>query len=236
MKDLMGKAIWDYYHRNSPEDLQTETSISELDELPVSYLFRGHEEMNPVERNAMVLASGKVLDVGCGAGSHALFLQNEKNMDVTGLDISPRSIEICKERGLKKAVCANLLDYQGKFDTVLLLMNGTGIFESLEKIDLYLQKLKSLLNDGGQVLIDGTDILYMYDQDDDGGYFIPAQGYYGELDYTVYYKGETEDPIKWLYLDYETLRRAAEHNGFRIEKVMQDDDSYLASLSISDDE
>lgn len=233
MKDLMGKAIWDYFHNENPKDLQTETSISELDELPVEYLFRDFEDMNDIEQKALELAQGKVLDIGAGAGSHALYIQNERNLDVLALDISPKSIEVCKLRGIKKAVCENMLDFSGDtFDTVLLLMNGTGIFESLEKIDTYLKKLHTLVNNGGQILIDSTDILYMFDRDEDGGVYIPAGGYYGELDYVVHYKGESEEPIKWLYLDFATLKNAAENNGFIIEKVMQDEDSYLAKLTI----
>lgn len=232
MKDLMGRAIWDYFHNENPEDLQTETSISELDELPVEYLFRDFEEMNKIEKKALKLSSGKVLDIGAGAGSHSRYLQNEKNLDVTALDISPKSIEVCKLRGIRKAVAQNMLEFSGEtFDTILLLMNGTGIFQSLKVIDIYLKKLHSLLNINGQILIDSTDILYMFDTDEDGGVYIPAEGYYGELDYTVHYKGESEDPIKWLYLDFNTLKNAAENNGFRIEKVVQDEDSYLARLT-----
>lgn len=232
MKDLMGKAVWDYFHNEDPEDLQTETSISELDELPVAYLFRDFEVMNDIEQKALQLAEGKVLDIGAGAGAHALYLQNQRNLDVLALDISPKSIEVCRLRGIKKAVCENMLALSGEtFDTILMLMNGTGIFESLAKIDTYLQKLYSLLNENGQVLIDSTDILYMFDRDEDGGVYIPAEGYYGELGYTVHYKGESEDPITWLYLDFNTLKNAAEHNGFKIEKIMQDEDAYLAKLT-----
>jgi len=228
----MGKAVWDYFHNEDPEDLQTETSISELDELPVAYLFRDFEVMNDIEQKALQLAEGKVLDIGAGAGSHALYLQNQRNLDVLALDISPKSIEVCKLRGVKKAVCENMLELSGEtFDTILMLMNGTGIFESLAKIDTYLQKLHSLLNENGQILIDSTDILYMFDRDEDGGVYIPAEGYYGELGYTVHYKSESEEPITWLYLDFNTLKNAAEHNGFKIEKIMQDEDSYLAKLT-----
>ncbi|WP_306621224.1 class I SAM-dependent methyltransferase [Chryseobacterium ginsenosidimutans] len=232
MKDLMGKAIWDYFHNENPEDLQTETSISELDELPVEYLFRDFEEMNKIEQKALKLSHGKVLDIGAGAGSHSLYLQNERKLDVTALDISPKSIEVCQLRGIKKAVSKNMLHFSGEtFDTILLLMNGTGIFQSLQVIDIYLKKLYSLLNQNGQILIDSTDILYMFDRDEDGGVYIPAEGYYGELDYTVHYKKESEDPIKWLYLDFNTLKNAAENNGFKIEKVLQDEDCYLAKLT-----
>lgn len=233
MKDLMGRAIWDYHYEENPEDLQTETSISELDDLPVSYLFRDYPEMNALEKKALDLSFGKVLDVGSGAGSHSLYLQNERKLEVTALDISPKSIEICKARGVKNAICEDLLQFSEKnFDTVLLLMNGTGIFQSLEHIDQYLQKLKSLVAENGQILIDSTDILYMYDQDEDGGVLVPATGYYGELDYYLHYKGESELPMKWLYLDFDTLENAAIANGFKIKKVKQLEDSYLAQLTL----
>ena len=233
MKDLMGRAIWDYYYQENSEDLQTETSISELDDLPVSYLFRDYQEMNALEKKALDLSFGKVLDVGSGAGSHSLYLQNERKLEVTALDISPKSIEVCKARGVKNAICEDLLRFSEKdFDTVLLLMNGTGIFQSLEHIDQYLQKLKSLVAENGQILIDSTDILYMYDQDEDGGVLVPATGYYGELDYYLHYKGESELPMKWLYLDFDTLENAAIANGFKIQKIEQLEDSYLAQLTL----
>ena len=234
MKDLMGRAIWDYYYQENPEDLQTETSISELDDLPVSYLFRDYQEMNALEKKALDLSFGKVLDVGSGAGSHSLYLQNERKLEVTALDISPKSIEICKARGVKNAICEDLLQFSEKnFDTILLLMNGTGIFQSLEHIDQYLQKLKRLVAENGQILLDSTDILYMYDQDEDGGVLVPAIGYYGELDYYLHYKGESELPMKWLYLDFDTLENAAIANGFKIQKIEQLEDSYLAQLTLN---
>lgn len=232
MKDLMGQAIWDYHHHKNTDDLLTETSISEIDELPVEYFFRAFDDMNLIEQKALELSKGKVLDIGAGAGSHSLYLQDEKGLDVLALDFSPKSIEVCQLRGLKNTVCSDILQFSGEtYDTVLLLMNGTGIFQTLDKIDLYLEKLHSLLKDDGQILIDSTDILYMYDRDEDGGVMVPANHYYGEVDYFVHYKLDTEKPIKWLYLDFETLKRAVENNGFKIEKILQEEDSFLARLT-----
>lgn len=228
----MGEAIWDYYHKNSPQDLLTETSISEIDELPVEYLFRTFGAMAEIEQKALQLSQGKVLDIGAGAGCHSLYLQNEKNLDVTALDISQKSIEVCKLQGIKNTICSDILELSGqRFDTILLLMNGTGIFQSLNKIDTYLQKLKTLLSPNGQILIDGTDIIYVFDKDEDGGVYIPADGYYGEVDYILHYKGEIE-LTTWLYLDYPTLEKACIHNGFKVEKILQKEYSYLARLSI----
>jgi len=235
MKDLFGKAILDYQTNNLPEDLITETSISEADEMSVSYLFRTYNEMPKLEQKALQLAKGSVLDVGCGAGSHTLALQNERKLDVTAIDISENAVRACQLRGIKNVKVANILDLdeENKFDTILILMNGTGIFGTLNETAKYLQKLKSLLNVGGQILIDSSDLIYMYDQDEDGAYCIPADGYYGELTYKVQYKGKTEDTFPWLYLDYNTLQNAAIANGLKCELIEEGEHfDYLAKLSL----
>jgi SAM-dependent methyltransferase len=232
MKDLFGKAILDYQTNNSPEDLITETSISEADEMSVAYLFRSFDEMPIIEQKALQLAKGKVLDVGCGSGTHSLYLQ-EKGFDVTSIDISENAIKACQLRGLKNAKVQDILTLENeKYDTILLLMNGTGIFETLENCSNYLLKLKSLLNKNGQILIDSSDIIYMFDEGEEGGRWIPSDGYYGELTFTIKYKGETEETFPWLYLDYNTLQNACFDNGLQCELVLEGEHfDYLAKLS-----
>ena len=234
MKDLFGKAILDFQTNNSPEDLITETSISEADEMSVAYLFRTYDEMPKLEQKALQLAKGKILDVGCGAGSHSLTLQNDRNLEVTSIDISPNAIQACALRGLKNAKVQDIMTLENeKFDTILLLMNGTGIFGTLKETPNFLNKLKSLLHPNGQILIDSSDIIYMFDQDEDGAYEIPANGYYGELTFTVSYKNETEDPFPWLYLDYNTLQNAAFANGLQCELILEGEHfDYLARLFV----
>jgi SAM-dependent methyltransferase len=233
MKDLFGKAILDYQTNSSPENIITSTSISDEDEMEVAYLFRNFTEMPTLEQKALQLAKGRTLDVGCGAGSHGLYLQNERNMDVHSIDISKNAIQACSLRGLKNAQVCNVLDLENeKYDTILLLMNGTGIFETIEKTPVYLQKLKSLLRPNGQILIDSSDIIYMFDEDEDGGKWIPSDNYYGELTFTVQYKNETEAPFPWLYMDYNTLQNAALANGLRCELVLEGNHfDYLAQLT-----
>lgn len=235
MKDLFGKAILDFQTNNTPENLITETSISEEDEMSVAYLFRDFKEMPKLEQKALELAKGKTLDVGCGAGSHSLYLQDKKNLDVTAIDISKNAIEACQLRGLASAKVTNILDLNSdeKFDTILLLMNGTGIFGTLKETTKYLQKLKNLLLPNGQILIDSSDIIYMFDEDEDGAYIIPANGYYGELEFSLSYKGEKEDSFPWLYLDYNTLQNAAFANGLQCELILEGEHyDYLARLSL----
>ncbi|MEB3800935.1 class I SAM-dependent methyltransferase [Flavobacterium columnare] len=220
MLDLFGKALLDYQTNNTPESIITETNISEEDEMEVSYLFRPFEEMPKLEQKALKLSKGKVLDVGCGAGSHSLCLQ-EKGLEVKSLDISKNAIETCRLRGLEDTINESLIDFhtEDKFDTILLLMNGTGIFGTLKETSKYLQKLKNLLSENGQIIIDSSDIIYMFDQDEDGAYEIPANGYYGELIFTIHYKGETEESFPWLYMDYNTLQNACHANGLICELI-----------------
>jgi SAM-dependent methyltransferase len=235
MKDLFGKAILDFQTNNSPEDLITETTISEEDEMSVAYLFRSYDEMPLMEQKALQLAKGKILDVGCGAGSHSLSLQNERNLDVTSIDISPNAIQACTLRGLKKAKVQDVMTLENeKYDTILLLMNGAGMCGKLKNIPNFLLKLKSLLNPGGQILLDSSDIIYMFDDDADGGKWIPSQNeYYGEIVFNISYKGEKEKPFDWMFIDYNTLQNAALDNGFQCELILEGEHfDYLAKLSI----
>ena len=234
MKDLFGKAILDYQTNSLAENIITSTSISEEDEMEVAYLFRSFVEMPAIEQKAIQLANGKTLDIGCGAGSHSLYLQNERNINVHSIDISKNAIQACLLRGLKNVQAIDVLDLENeKYDTILLLMNGTGIFETLEKSTIYLQKLKSLLNPNGQILIDSSDIIYMFDEDEDGGKWIPSDNYYGELTFSLQYKKEKEVDFPWLYMDYNTLQNAALANGLQCQLILEGNHfDYLAQLTI----
>jgi len=233
MKDLLGKAILDFQTNNNPENVITETTISEADEMSISYMFRDFKEMPKLEKEALKLSKGKVLDVGCGAGSHALYLI-EKGFDVLPIDISENAITACHLRGLKNAQIMDILELKNiKFDTILLLMNGTGIFEKLNKVAMYLNHLKELLHTDGQILIDSSDLIYMFDEDADGGKWIPMHNdYYGELTFNLSYKDEKEEPFDWLYLDYNTLQNACIANDLKCELIKEGENfDYLARIT-----
>ena len=187
--------------------------------------------MPKLEQKALQLCKDKVLDVGCGAGGHSLYLQ-EKNIAVKAIDISKGAVEVAKSRGVNNIELKSVLEETETFDTVLLLMNGTGIFQELAQVSKYLKHLKSLLNSGGQILIDSSDIKYMY-EDEDGGFWQDMNSaYYGELDYFLSYKGEDETPMKWLYLDFNTLLTACKTVGLQCELIMEGEHyDYLARLS-----
>jgi SAM-dependent methyltransferase len=233
MKDIIGTALLDYFHGKYTEDIITETNISDEDELPLPYFFRSFNEMPSLEQKALTLVKGKILDVGCGAGSHALYLQ-EKGFDVTAIDVSPGAIEVCKLRGVNNAKQIDLLKLNTeKFDTILMLMNGTGIFQKLENISQYLLYLKSLLTHNGFILIDSSDLKYMYDEGEGGGIWIPGDHYYGELEFTMKYKKMESEPFDWLYLDEAIFENAALSSGFNFEVLDRGENfDYLAKLSV----
>jgi len=233
MADIFGMATKDFMNDRYTEDIITFSSLGDTDTIPLPYLFREFDQMPKVEQLALEMAKGKVLDLGCGAGSHALYLQ-ERGLEVCGLDSSQGCIEVCRERGLRCTVLRTVLGYgDDTHDTLLLPMNGIGLAGTLADLGPFLKHLATLLRPGGQILLDSSDIIYMYDRDPDGGYWIPGDSaYYGEVVFTIGYNGSRSDPFPWLYVDFNTLQRAAAANDLECELVLEGENyEYLAKLT-----
>ena len=231
-KDPMGAAILDYQKSGKAGRLRVLSSMFEEDEMPVKHLFRKVEEMPMLEQKALQLTKGRVLDIGAGSGCHTLALQ-EKGLEVKAIDISPLSCEAMRLRGVKDAECINLFDehLETGFDTILLLMNGTGIAGKIENLPALFNRLKALLNKGGQILIDSSDLKYIY-ENEDGSFDINLNGaYYGEVDYQMIYKDIKGDSFDWLYVDFPLLKSIAESCGLQGELVAEGEHyDYLARI------
>jgi len=231
-RDIIGRALIDFHNGNYSEDIVTYSSLGDKDTIPLPYLFRNYNTMPIIEQKALDLCRGTVLDAGCGAGSHSLYLQS-KGLNVTALDNSEGAVITSKSRGVNNAIHSDIYDYSGtKFDTILLLMNGIGIAGQLNGLPFLLNHLEGLLNPGGQILVDSSDIIYMFEADDDGGYWIPDNGkYYGEVEFTMEYKGLKSVPFNWLYIDYNRLKQVAEQENLSCELVCEGTHyDYLARL------
>lgn len=231
-EDPMGAAIRDYFRQGKSAQLKVHSSLFDDDEMPVPHLFRSYDEMPPLEQRALNEARGKVLDVGAGAGCHALALQ-ERGLDVTAVDISPLSCETMKERGVANVECVNIFNqrFQERFDTLLLLMNGTGIAGKLSRLPQLLSRLKQLMNPGAQILIDSSDLRYVY-EDENGVLDVDLDGaYYGEVDYQMTYRNIKGKSFDWLYADSVVLAESCRQCGLKCEILAQGNHyDYLARI------
>ncbi len=225
-KDIFGKAIQAYFENNDRTPISVHSPDFEDDEILPEYLFRNFEEMPIIEQIALRSCKGKVLDVGCGAGSHSLFLQENLNLKVRAIDTSPGAIEIAKKRGLTSAACIDFFDLENeRFDTLLFLMNGSGIIGKLENINRFFKKSRELLKENGQILIDSSDLIYLFDEKPS------APPYYGELEFSLSYKGEKSANFDWLYIDEELLKFYAAKNKFSCKIIKRGEHyDYLAQL------
>ncbi|MFW5755238.1 MAG: class I SAM-dependent methyltransferase [Tangfeifania sp.] len=232
MNDPIGQAIANYYKNGTAPDILVNTNYTEGENLPPAYFFRTLNEMPKIEQTALDFCRGKVLDVGAAAGSHALELQ-KREYDVTALEKSELACEVMQKRGVKKIVCTDLFQFEETgFDTILLLMNGTGLGQTLEGLKKMLLHLKSLLNPEGQILIDSSDIQYLF-REEDGSFWVDltSNKYYGEMDYELVYK-DSSTQFKWLFTDFDTLAGIAGNvdlNCRIVEKGEQND--FLARLT-----
>lgn len=233
-KDPMGQAIADYFNRGKAAKLRVFSSQFDEDEIPVDQLFRSYDDMPALEQKALQLAKGKILDCGAGSGCHTLALQ-AMGKEVQAIDISPLSVEVMQKRGIKQAFQINLFDehYLEKFDTILMLMNGSGIIGKLENMPAFFVKMKQLLNPDGCIYMDSSDLRYLF-EDEDGSFLIDLAGdYYGEIDFHMQYKQTKGDAFDWLYIDFQTLSHYASENGFTAELIAEGEHyDYLACLKI----
>lgn len=229
--DPMGAAIYDYHVTGHADVLKVMSSDFEDDEIPVEDLFRSFDQMPFIEQTALTEAKGRILDVGAGSGCHSIALR-ELGKEVVAIDISPLSVKVMKERGLD-ARRINLYDssFTERFDTILMLMNGTGIIGRLENMPMFFERIRQLLAPDGSVLLDSSDLRYLFEEEDGSLMIDLADDYYGQIDYRMSYRDIVGEPFDWLYVDFDTLAFHAEENGFEAELLAEGDHyDYLARL------
>ncbi len=236
--DVLGAALLDHFKGLNKEDIKTFSELGGWDQLSLDYLFRSFNQMPIIEQKALELSRGTILDVGCGAGSHSLYLQS-MGKEVLALDHSKGAVEVCKHRGIKNVILSDINSFNPDhtYDTLLLLMNGIGLAGTLESLPDFLLKLKAFIKPDGQMLLDSSDVIYMFDQDADGGYWIDAsKGYYGETHFHMHYNGMVSESFPWLYIDFESLKEIAEQCGLKAELVQEGEHyDYLSRLTLKSD-
>lgn len=227
-RDVYGEALRQFQQEaelKSP--LLLHSTYGDIEEMPVEVFFRTAEDFPELEFVALSLCDGKVLDVGAGVGSHALYLQ-DKQFDVTALEISSTACTIMQERGVQKIIQDDFFAIKDqKYDTLLFLMNGIGLAKTLDGFRSLLTHAKSLLTEKGQLIFDSSDISYLYDE-----YHITRPAYYfGEIGFQYEFNGIKGEPFNWLYLDQETLIKIAHQENWVVQILFEDEnDQYLVRM------
>jgi len=228
-KDPLGTMMLDYFHGRKNAFVEVESTTLDMSIMTGETMFRSYPEMDEMERLALQLCKGNILDVGAGAGSHALYLQ-KIHEEVDALDISPGSIQVMSKRKVKNVIHHDLFSFKKrKYGTILMLMNGLGICGTLDGFNLFLQSMDTLLAEEGQIIADSTDMSPLYEEA--GIATSTVDGYYGETEFIMKYRDITSDPFNWLYIDLETLKSLVSFNGFQCDQLTTGTEGrYLARI------
>ena len=164
-QDAYGHALFDFLNRKEGyEIVERDDGYINLTGGPGIY-FQDYGQWQEYEQHAMAYAHGKVLDIGCGAGRHSLYLQ-EQGYPVTGTDISPLAIQVCKARGLQDArliPVTGLSQKLGTYDTILMMGNNFGLFSNRKRAGWLLRRFFVMTSDHGRIIAQSRD---PYDTDD----------------------------------------------------------------------
>ena len=233
--NLHGISLLDYFNGDTSATIAVYGELVARREVPVSLFFREPADFPMVEKKAIELCRGRVLDIGAGAGCHSLALQ-DRGLSVLALDFLPECVEVMMGRGVREAHCANIHTFQAApFDTLLSLMNGTAMVRELAGLQPFLRDIRRLLKPGGQFIVDSTDMrqvavpeiqAYLEEKRNKGEYF-------GEMNLRLEYKGRSGAPFTQLYVDAETLSDHASQSGWDCEIVEREESGrYLARLTL----
>ncbi|MCO5268843.1 MAG: class I SAM-dependent methyltransferase [Brumimicrobium sp.] len=229
--DPIGNAILDYHAKQHNTDIIVSSNLMEDDVIPIDYLFRGFTSFPKLEKLAIKNCVGHVLDIGAAAGPHAKHLASQ-GYEVTTVEVSQGAHTYLKET-LPQAhhYLSPILNFNhGKYDTILLLMNGIGIAGTLVQITPFLRHLSGLLTPNGKILCESTDVKYFYEDDEGGTWFDLNAQYYGEFKFNMHYKEIESGWFDWIYLDAENFKKCAKDAGLDHKIIGKDGPSFLMEL------
>ncbi len=230
--DLQGLAIQDYFKGNLKAELLVESDCAGLERMPAGIFFRNYEQLPDIEQYTLSLCKGRILDIGAGAGSHSLILQ-QQGFEVHALDVSLYAVEVMKKRGLQNSYCGDIKDFQASpFDTILMLMNGIGLVGDLKGLELFLKDIKRLLKPDGQLLLDSTDLNFLKEEPAANVTRVLKKGKnYGKVTYRFEYRGIKGPAFNWLYIDQANLQKYCLQAGWDCQVLFEEDFQYLARLT-----
>ncbi|MFC1946631.1 class I SAM-dependent methyltransferase [Chloroflexota bacterium] len=236
-RDAFGQLLFDYFTGNInsriPGILERYDGFI-TDAGSAAVYFSEYKDWSLIERKAIRLARGRVLDIGCGAGRHCLYLQ-DKGLEVTGIDNSPLSIEVCRQRGLKNAVVLPLNEITpdlGIFDTILMLGHNFGLFGSFNNARRILKKLDRITSGKARIIVTSTDV-YQSEDPDHLNYLEYNRNHgrmSGQLKVKVRYKKHATPWFDYLIVSKDEMEKILDGTGWRVRKYIDAGDSHYAAI------
>jgi SAM-dependent methyltransferase len=226
-QDAFGRAMYDYYRgQGGFEIIERDDGCVDISYGPEQYLAP-YPKWPAHQRRALRYARGRVLDIGCGAGRHALYLQ-EKGFDVLGIDISPLAIKVCRGRGLKRARILSINDISarlGAFDTLIMFCNNFGLFGNPDRARRLLRRFHRLTPPGARILAESLD--YRRTTEPDHIAYqkrnVAHERLPGQLRIRIRYKRFCTPWFEYLFVTHAEMRRILAGTGWRIARFLNSD-------------
>lgn len=228
----LGIALKEFYEGNKQAKVIFHRDDGLKEDHYVFHYYRTEKEFSFIEKQAIALCRGKVLDIGAGVGPHSLELQ-KLGLEVYAIDISLNACEIMKKRGIKNVRFSTVYDLDEKnFDTILLMGRTIGFVEDLLGLKKFLNFCKNLLASEGYILLDSLDVrsttipehLAYQERNRKLGRYI------GVIGLQMEYKGKLGEKFKLLHVDPQTLKESAEESGWSCEILKNENGNYLAKI------
>lgn len=222
----LAAALLDHHRDGRPRRVKALRADGVEFEIETEEYFTLEGELAELDRLALDLARGRVLDVGAGAGRHALALE-AKGCEVVAIDVSPTCVALCRERGVRDARELDVMTLAGAagegaredaaralgdFDTIFFGMQTLGVAGGVVPLGRLLAGLRRILRPGGAVIADSSELRVAWEGDEADR--SPARG---EIVLSTRYRRLRGEPFPWLYLAEADLAAIAEEAGFALE-------------------
>lgn len=224
--DAYGKELWEYFFtKKGHEIVERDDGFINVSQIAPKNYFLNYKKWSLIQKKAIKYAKGRVLDIGCGAGKHSLYLQ-KKGLKVTGIDNSPLAIKVCKLRGLKIAKILSIDEVDkfklSSFDTILMLGNNFGLFGSFVKAKKFLKIFFKITSKNALIIVETTNP-YQTKNPDHLSYHklnLKKRKMAGQLRLRVRHKKLIGEWFDYLMVSKKELKKILENTGWRIKKII----------------
>ncbi len=232
-RDAFGQMLWAYCNGAEVFEVWERSDGYISVDLPKRY-FSEFEEWDFHQRKAMDFVRGRVLDVGCGAGRHSLYLQ-ARGFDVLGIDVSPLAVKVCRLRGVKKARVTSIEELNftpGSFDSIIMMGNNFSLFGGFKKARRLLKKFRSITSERALIIAETRDP-YKTDNPSYLKYyeFNKKRGRMsGQLRGRIRFQGYRSKWFDWLMVSKEEMAEILKETGWKVKEFIESEDSQYVAI------